>query len=176
MTERKKALYLPMPKGRGISRRLDETPGNDGGDFQGNSQVKLQVSLDYLSGRLSFAPLEAGKTPDQRCDLPLRVGGAGSLHLFDLGYFCQDTFAQLVQQKAYFLSRYQSQTALHATAEQQRVELLDLLPLIHLIRSHWRGASAFWHSLEGDFQRFAQKDKRRKSPSTHQSILDWRLS
>jgi len=102
----------------------DQFPGN-----VGNSMVKLQVSVDYLSGQLVFDPLEAGKTPDQKCDLPVRQAQAGSLQLFDLGYFSQERLKQIAERDAYFLCRYQAQTALYDATSHQRMELLDLLPI-----------------------------------------------
>lgn len=100
----------------------DEFPGN-----VGNSMVKLQVSLDYLSGRLVFDPLMAGKTPDQTCDLPVEQAQAGSLQLFDLGYFSQARLKQIAERQAYFLCRYQTQTALYHATSHQPVDLLALL-------------------------------------------------
>ncbi len=65
------------------------------------AQVKVQLCLDYLSGSVSGLELEAGRTPDQKCLLPVKRGQAGSLHLFDLGYFKQDHLAMLRQQEAF---------------------------------------------------------------------------
>jgi ribosomal protein L21 len=48
----------------------------------------------------------------------------GSLYLFDLGFFKQEIFAELAQKEAYFISRYQSQTALYW--HQAAKESLDL--------------------------------------------------
>lgn len=91
------------------------------------SQVKVQLCLEYLSGCVSGLELEAGRTPDQKCLLPLKQGQAGSLHLFDLGYFKQDHLALLNEQQAFYVSRYQSQTALYDDQTGEQIELLTYL-------------------------------------------------
>lgn len=83
-------------------------PGN-----KTNSSVKLQVTWDYLQGNLAAIELEAGRTPDQACQLHVSHAQAGTLQLFDLGYFKQEYLSQIDAQEAFFVSRYQSQTALY---------------------------------------------------------------
>ncbi|HKI70165.1 MAG TPA: IS4 family transposase [Verrucomicrobiae bacterium] len=99
-------------------------------DFAGNKDnaiVKAQVTLEYLTGQWVACELEAGKTPDQNSDLPLQQAQAGSLNLFDLGYFKQERLHDMAAQGAYFVSRYQSQTNLYEPEMAQPIDLLDWL-------------------------------------------------
>lgn len=80
---------------------------------QTNSMVKLQVVWDYLHGHLATIEWEEGREPDQKCTLHVSHAVAGSLQLFDLGYFKQEYLRDIHAQQAYFVSRYQSQTALY---------------------------------------------------------------
>ena len=97
----------------------------------GGSQVKVQLCLEYLSGCVSALELEAGRTPDQKCLLPIKHGQAGSLHLFDLGYFKQDHLEWLSQQQAFYVTRYQSQTAIYDTQTGERIDVLKWLRATH---------------------------------------------
>lgn len=104
------------------------------------SQVKVQLCLEYLSGCVSGLELEAGRTPDQKCLLPLKQGQAGSLHVFDLGYFKQDHLALLNEQQAFYVSRYQSPTALYDDQTGEQIELLT-----YLRASDRRTPRSSWH-------------------------------
>ena len=95
------------------------------------SQVKVQLCLEYLSGCVSGLELEAGRTPDQKCLLPVKYGRTGSLHLFDLGYFKQDHLELLSQQQAFYVTRYQSQTAIYNSQTGERIDVLKLLRATH---------------------------------------------
>lgn len=98
-----------------------------GGDGPAAS-MKIQLSYDYLRGELSALRFTAGIEPDQNCALHLEQAHPGSLHLFDLGYFKQQVFAELDHQGASFISRFEHQTALYTDeAEPIRLKLLDFL-------------------------------------------------
>jgi len=99
-------------------------------EFQGNNQdamVKLQVTLDYLTGQWTAVEMTDGKTPDNNSALPLQQASAGSLNLFDLGYFEQGRLRDIADQGAYFVSRYQSQTALYVPKTGERFNLVKWL-------------------------------------------------
>lgn len=92
------------------------------------ASVKIQLSYEYLRGELSALRLTAGTEADQNCPLHLQQAHPGSLHLFDLGYFKQQVFAELDHKGAYFISRFEHQTALFTDeAEPIRLKLLDYL-------------------------------------------------
>ncbi len=56
---------------------------------------------------------------------------AGSLHLFDLGYFKQDHLAMLRQQEAFYVTRYQSQTAIYSDQTGEPIDVLKWLRATH---------------------------------------------
>jgi hypothetical protein len=93
----------------------------------GNAMLKLQVTLDYLMGQWMGCEWVEGRSPDQNCDLALRHAVAGSLNLFDLGSFKQERLRDLDAQGAYFVSRYQSQTARYDPQTGERFELVSWL-------------------------------------------------
>lgn len=95
-------------------------------EFEGtnhDAKLKLQVTIDYLTGQWVALEMVEGKCPDQNCDLALRQAIAGSLNLFDLGYFKQERLRDIAEQDAYFVSRYQSQTALYYSETDKRFDL-----------------------------------------------------
>lgn len=98
------------------------------------SQVKVQLCLEYLSGCVSGLELEAARIPDRSCELFLQQGQAGSLHLFDLGYFKQERLAMLNRQGAFYVTRYQSQTAIY---DEQTGERIDVLKALSATKEPW---------------------------------------
>jgi ribosomal protein L21 len=101
--------YLALPK-----TLAQQYPGLGG---RGAAGLKLWLNYDYLQGQIRALSLTAGREPDQKSRLHIQQAEAGSLHLFDLGFFKQEVFAELSQKEAYFISRYQVQTALYWEAE-----------------------------------------------------------
>jgi len=102
-------------------------------EFRGannNAMVKLQVTFDYLTGEWVALEIVEGKTPDNHSALPLQQALAGSLNLFDLGYFKQERLRNIAAQDAYFVSRYQSQTALYEPQTGEQLHLADWLPTL----------------------------------------------
>jgi hypothetical protein len=94
---------------------------------QGNGMLKLQVVWDYLNGNLVALETQAGKTPDQKCQLHLAHAQPNGLQLFDLGYFKQDYLQQIAQRQAFFVCRWQAQTALYEPESGKRINLMDVL-------------------------------------------------
>lgn len=99
-------------------------------EFQGgngDAKVKLQVTLDYLTGQWVALEMVDGKAADNKSDLPLKQAIAGSLNLFDLGYFKQERLRDIDAQGAYFVSRYQSQTAVYEPETGDKLNLVKWL-------------------------------------------------
>lgn len=92
-----------------------------------NSMLKLQVTWDYLNGNLAAIELEEGRHPDQKCQLHVSHAQRGTLQLFDLGYFKQEYLRAMDEQGAYFVCRYQSQTALYQAETQAPFDLASWL-------------------------------------------------
>ena len=93
----------------------------------GDAKMKLQVTLNYLTGEWVGLEITAGKTSDQKSELPLAHAIPGSLNIQDLGYFKQERLRDMAQQGAFFVSRYQSQTALYDAPTGQRLDLVNYL-------------------------------------------------
>lgn len=99
-------------------------------EFKGNNgdaKLKLQVTFNYSTGAWVGLEIMSGKTSDQKSELPLLCAREGSLNIQDLGYFKQERLRDIDQQGAFFVSRYQSQTALYKEATDQRLELVKHL-------------------------------------------------
>jgi hypothetical protein len=100
------------------------------GEYAGSAdaaRLKLHVTLDYLTGQWVGAEVVAGKVHDQNSDLPRQHAIAGSLNLFDLGYFKPERLRAVAAQEAYFVCRCQSQTALYVPGSDRRVDVRQWL-------------------------------------------------
>lgn len=75
------------------------------------SSAKIQFNLGLLSGKI----WEMGLLPGRSTDLSYRLGDIqqGALYLFDLGYACADNFKTIIQNNAWFLTRYKYKTTLY---------------------------------------------------------------
>lgn len=74
---------------------------------------KIQLCYEYLRGALSFFEVGPGKHPDNAWSARLpELVHAGDLLITDLGYFCLRTFHSIVQNGAFFISRFLNSTAL----------------------------------------------------------------
>jgi hypothetical protein len=99
-----------------------------GGSTEERTQaaVKLQVSLDLLTGIMHGPELYDGRSHDSSSTLQQAALQPGALRLADLGYFRLDVFAEHCQQGGYFLSRLEAATIVF-DSEQQRLDLLTFL-------------------------------------------------
>ena len=97
----------------------------------GRAQVagmKVWLNYEYLRGEITALEITAGREADQKSRLHIEHAQANSLHLFDLGFFKQEIFAEFRQKEAYFISRYQTQTALYwSSGNQERFDLAHYL-------------------------------------------------
>ena len=93
----------------------EQFPGCGGTHGSGKAALKIQVLWDLRHGRLQTL-LEPGRASDAKSpitDLPLP---AGSLSIFDLGYFSLERFQRVEQAKGYWLSRLQHGTTVYNAA------------------------------------------------------------
>lgn len=120
-----KHIYLVDSSQISLPATMAELFPGAGGEG-GEASWKMQLVFDYLFGQ--FAQLEErnGRQPDQGYRGHWALIEAGALFLLDLGYFALDTFRQIADQGAYFLSRLQGQTAV-LSASGQRLDLATLL-------------------------------------------------
>lgn len=90
--------------------------GGDGPD----AALKLQLTFEFLHGVIARLAVQAGRTPDQAYTGELQTITPGALYLSDLGYFVLSRFRTLHEHRAYFLSRFDTQTALFTTTGEPR--------------------------------------------------------
>lgn len=106
----------------------DRWPGLGGNTATaGQAALKLEVVLDLRRGGLCGPRLLSGRTHDAAGPLARRLAvPKGALRIADLGYFSLDRFAAMNRQRAYWLSRLRTQTALYSR-QGQRLRLVALL-------------------------------------------------
>jgi hypothetical protein len=90
----------------------EQFPGCGGSHGGGKAALKIQVLWDLCQGQLQIL-LEPGRASDAKSpitEIPLL---AGSLSIFDLGYFSLERFQRVEQAKGYWLSRLQHGTKVY---------------------------------------------------------------
>jgi hypothetical protein len=92
----------------------------------GAAALKLGVRLDLVTGQLAGPYVEAGRANDRATTVADRPLPPGALRLADLGFFSLDELAAQDARGVFWLSRWQSGTALY-TPDGARHDLLPLL-------------------------------------------------
>ena len=87
----------------------EQFPGCGGSHGSGKAALKIQVLWDLRHGRLHVL-LEPGRASDAKSPITELPLPAGSLSVFDLGYFSLDRFERVEQAEGYWLSRLQHGT------------------------------------------------------------------
>ena len=93
----------------------EQFPGCGGSYGGGKAALKIQVLWDLRSGRLQIL-LEPGRASDAKSPITELPLPAGSLSIFDLGYFSLDRFERVEQAEGYWLSRLQYGTTVYDAA------------------------------------------------------------
>jgi hypothetical protein len=93
----------------------EQFPGCGGTHGGGKAALKIQVSWDLRHGRLQ-ALLEPGRASDAKSPITELPLPAGSLSIFDLGYFSIERFERVERAKGYWLSRLQHGTTVRDAA------------------------------------------------------------
>lgn len=91
-----------------------------------DSSLKVQLTFDLLTNNIRYISLEDGRAADQGYSKDIEGLEANALRISDLGYFKMGRFATIVAKNAYFLSRFNYQTALYSLGG-DRVDLLAWL-------------------------------------------------
>ena len=94
----------------------DLFPGCGGAIGTSRAALKLQVLWDLKTGQLVKLVVEPGRASDAKSPIALQEAAAGTLLVYDLGYFDVSRFAALDAQKAKFISRLQHGTGVYSTA------------------------------------------------------------
>lgn len=87
----------------------EQFPGCGGKHGSGKAAMKIQVLWDLIHGRLHVL-LEPGRASDAKSPISEIPLPAGSLSIFDLGYFSVARFDRVGKAKGYWLSRLQHGT------------------------------------------------------------------
>ena len=103
----------------------DQFPGC-GGISAGQAAMKIHLLWDFLTGSILQLRITPGRDSDATNPIAQEVAPAGSLSLFDLGYFCLDRFQNLTRAGAFWISRLQHGTSVF-DAQGQPLALLQYL-------------------------------------------------
>ena len=87
----------------------EQFPGCGGSYGSGKAALKIQVLWDLRHGRLQML-LEPGRASDAKSPITELPLSAGSLSIFDLGYFSLERFQRVEHAEGYWLSRLQHGT------------------------------------------------------------------
>lgn len=103
-----------------------EFPGCGGTEGSCQAALKIQVRWDLKTGELPQILIEVGKASDAKSAIAHQAAQAGSLEIFDLGYFSLDRFRRSGQGQAFYISRLQHGT----TTFDENGQILDLQALL----------------------------------------------
>lgn len=156
------------------------------------ASIKFQLRFDYLAGHIGALEVQAGRHPDQACQLHRQNLLIGSLQLFDLGYFDQSALADIAQAEAYFICRLHPQVGLYESVKAcKSIDMVDWL-------KHLKGDQHEFECYVGSQERVpvrvllqrlpagiieerhrkAQASARRKGKTysqSHMALLDWSI-
>jgi len=104
-------------------------PGCGGTGKACRAALKIQVLWSLTTGRLIEWLLEPGRASDSLSPITAEVPPAGSLSVFDLGYFSLERFQQVAAAKARWISRFQYHTNVFDRAGK-------LLSLLRFLKQH----------------------------------------
>jgi hypothetical protein len=88
----------------------DEFPGCGGTSNSGKAALKIQVLWNLCTGKLTRLLIEPGRSSDAKSAVIEKIPPAGSLSIWDLGYFCLKRFRDWTAKGAYWISRLQPGT------------------------------------------------------------------
>ena len=88
----------------------DRFPGCGGTENACQAAMKIQVLWSLLTGRLLGWQITPGRASDAKSEIAEVLPPAGSLSVFDLGYFSLDRFRRVSEADAYWVSRLQHGT------------------------------------------------------------------
>lgn len=88
----------------------DRFPGCGGSENAGLAAMKIQVLWSLLTGQLLGWQITSGRASDAKSEIAEALPPAGSLSVFDLGYFSLERFRRVGEADAYWISRLQHGT------------------------------------------------------------------
>ena len=99
-------------------------PGCGGTAGSGRAALKIQLLWEILSGAVRRLVIESGKSSDAISPIAQEQVPAGSLMVFDLGYFCLNRFRRLIDAGVSWVSRLQFGVTVYDSAGRE-LSLLD---------------------------------------------------
>jgi hypothetical protein len=94
----------------------DRFPGCGGSKNAGLAAMKIQVLWSLLTGQLLGWQITPGRASDAKSEIAEALPPAGSLSVFDLGYFSLERFRRVGEAGAYWISRLQHGTKIFDAA------------------------------------------------------------
>jgi hypothetical protein len=85
----------------------DRFPGCGGTGTACRAAMKIQVLWSLATGQLLGWQIEPGRASDAKSEIAERTPPAGSLSVFDLGYFSLERFRRVEEENADWISRFQ---------------------------------------------------------------------
>jgi len=114
----------------GLADELEEQfPGCGGSCKAGKAAMKIQVLWSLKTGQLLQWVIEPGRASDAKSEIAATVPPAGSLSIFDLGYFSLERFRRIEEANASWISRFQHNTKVFDQTGQE-------LSLLSFLRKH----------------------------------------
>ena len=114
----------------GLADELEEKfPGCGGSCKAGKAALKIQVLWSLRTGQLLHWVIEPGRASDAKSEIAATVPPAGSLSIFDLGYFSLERFRRIEAANASWISRFQHNTKVFDQTGKQ-------LSLLSFLREH----------------------------------------
>ncbi len=107
----------------------EQFPSCGGSGKAALAAMKIQVRWSLTTGQLSQLLIEPGRASDATSEIAATTPAAGSLSMFDLGYFCLERFRRVEDAKAYWISRFQHNTKVFDPSGQQ-------LSLLRFLQEH----------------------------------------
>jgi len=104
------STQITLPKALAAQFAGHNSPGTE-------AALKIQLSVDYLQGRLNALHIGPGREPDQNCDLAVQQATPGSLQVFDMGYAVLARLRHIADRGAYFLTPLKTRTNVYASPE-----------------------------------------------------------
>jgi hypothetical protein len=101
-------------------------PGCGGKAGTGKAMLKIQLLWNLVTGEWIKLLLEPGRVSDAKSEIAEDLPPAGSLSIFDLGYFSLERFRRIGAAAAYWISRFQFGTTVFDSSG-KRLDLLRFL-------------------------------------------------
>ncbi len=104
----------------------DQFPGCGGTLHTGPAALKIHLLWDFLTGSILHLRITPGRDSDATNPIARELPPAGSLSLFDLGYFALERFRNITRAGAFWISRLQFGTSV-LDAQGQPLAVLQFL-------------------------------------------------